>query len=85
MLNIRNDMPTILIEKRFQLKEVQMKEYCENFLTENNDCRISVRTDKGKIILGTDIGVDGYFVELNKKETNQLINMLKLANKKVIE
>lgn len=60
-----------------------MNEYCDSFITKNDEYRISVNTDNGKICLGIDIGCDGEFVELSKKETNQLINMLKLASKKV--
>ena len=60
-----------------------MKEYCDSIITKDDEYRISVNTDNGKICLGIDIGCDGEFIELSKKEANQLINMLKLASKKV--
>lgn len=60
-----------------------MKEYYDSFITKDDEYRVSVSTDKGKIRLGIDIGCDGEFVDLGKKEVNQVINMLKLASKKV--
>ena len=60
-----------------------MKEYCDSFVTKDDEYRISVSTDEGKIHLGIDIGCDGEFAALSKKETSQLISMLKLASKKV--
>lgn len=62
-----------------------MKEYRDDFITRDGEYRISVSTEKGKVTLGIDIGVSGKFAELSKKETEQLINMLKAANKKAIK
>ena len=59
-----------------------MKEYYDAFITEHYEKRISIRTEKGKIVLGIDIGCDGVYEDLNKKEAEKLISMLKEAIKK---
>ena len=58
-----------------------MKEYYDNFIIEHDKQIISVRTEKGKIILGIDIGWDCVCEDLNKKEAEKLISMLKEAIK----
>ena len=58
-----------------------MEEYCDGFITDNNEKIIYVRTEKEKIILGIDIGCTGMYEKLNKKEAENLISMLKEAIK----
>lgn len=59
-----------------------MKEYYESFESKTDQNRVSVFTNKGLVVVGVDIGVDGFEVQLNSKEVKQLISMLKSASKK---
>ena len=66
-----------------------MKEYYESFESKSGSygCkadqnRVSVFTNKGLVVVGVDIGVDGFEAQLNSKEVKQLISMLKAASKK---
>lgn len=59
-----------------------MKEYYESFESKANQNRVSVFTNKGLVVVGVDIGVDGFEAQLNSKEVKQLISMLKAASKK---
>lgn len=60
-----------------------MKEYYESFESKADQNRVSVFTNKGLVVVGVDIGVDGFEAQLNSKEVKQLISMLKSASKKV--
>lgn len=60
-----------------------MKEYYESFESKADQNRVSVFTNKGLVVLGVDIGVDGFEAQLNNKEVKQLIFMLKSASKKI--
>ena len=60
-----------------------MKEYYESFESKADQNRVSVFTNKGLVVVGVDIGVDGFEAQLNGKEVKQLISMLKSASKKV--
>lgn len=59
-----------------------MKEYYESFESKADQNRVSVFTNKGLVVVGVDIGVDGFEAQLNSKEVKQLISMLKSASKK---
>ena len=59
-----------------------MKEYYESFESKADQNRVSVFTNKGLVVVGVDIGVDGFEAQLNSKEVKQLISMLKSAAKK---
>lgn len=59
-----------------------MKEYYESFESKADQNRVSVFTNKGLVVVGVDIGVDGFEAQLNNKEVKQLISMLKSASKK---
>ena len=59
-----------------------MKEYSNGFDLSDNSYHISVSTNKDIITLGIDMGVEGFFAELNKKEADKLIEILKEAKKK---
>jgi len=59
-----------------------MKEYYESFESKADQNRVSVFTNKGLVVVGVDIGVDGFEAQLNSKEVKQLISMLKAASKK---
>lgn len=59
-----------------------MKEYYESFESKADQNRVSVFTNKGLVVVGVDIGVDGFEAQLNSKEVKQLISMLKVASKK---
>lgn len=59
-----------------------MKEYYESFESKADQNRVSVFTNKGLVVVGVDIGVDGLEAQLNSKEVKQLISMLKAASKK---
>ncbi len=59
-----------------------MKEYYESFESKADQNRVSVFTNKGLVVVGVDIGVDGFETQLNNKEVKQLISMLKSASKK---
>ena len=59
-----------------------MKEYYESFESKADQNRVSVFTNKGLVVVGVDIGVDGFEAQLNRKEVKQLISMLKSASKK---
>ena len=59
-----------------------MKEYYESFESKADQNRVSVFTNKGLVVVGVDIGVDGFEALLNCKEVKQLISMLKAASKK---
>lgn len=59
-----------------------MKEYYESFESKADQNRVSVFTNKGLVVVGVDIGVDGFEAQLNSKEVKQLISMLKAAYKK---
>ena len=59
-----------------------MKEYHESFESKADQNRVSVFTNKGLVVVGVDIGVDGFEAQLNSKEVKQLISMLKSASKK---
>ncbi len=60
-----------------------MKEYYESFESKADQNRVSVFTNKGLVVVGVDIGVDGFEAQLNSKEVKQLISMLKSASKKI--
>lgn len=60
-----------------------MKEYYESFESKADQNRVSVFTNKGLVVVGVDIGVDGFEAQLNNKEVKQLISMLKAASKKI--
>ena len=60
-----------------------MKEYYESFESKADQNRVSVFTNKGLVVVGVNIGVDGFEAQLNSKEVKQLISMLKSASKKV--
>ena len=60
-----------------------MKEYYESFESKADQNRVSVFTNKGLVVVGVDIGVDGFEAQLNDKEVKQLISMLKSASKKI--
>lgn len=60
-----------------------MKEYYESFESKADQNRVSVFTNKGLVVVGVDIGVDGFEAQLNNKEVKQLISMLKSASKKI--
>lgn len=60
-----------------------MREYYESFESKADQNRVSVFTNKGLVVVGVDIGVDGFEAQLNSKEVKQLISMLKAASKKV--
>lgn len=45
--------------------------------------RISVNAKNDKVVLGIDVGCDGFFADLNASEVDQLIYMLKGAKKKM--
>lgn len=60
-----------------------MKEYYESFESKADQNRVSVFTNKGMVVVGVDIGVDGFEAQLNNKEVKQLISMLKAASKKI--
>ena len=60
-----------------------MKEYYESFESKADQNRVSVFTNKGMVVVGVDIGVDGFEAQLNNKEVKQLISMLKSASKKI--
>lgn len=60
-----------------------MKEYYESFESKADQNRVSVFTNKGLVVVGVDIGVDGFEAQLNSKEVKQLISMLKAASKKL--
>lgn len=59
-----------------------MKEYYESFESKADQNRVSVFTNKGLVVVGVDIGVDGFEAQLNSKEVKQLMSMLKAASKK---
>ena len=59
-----------------------MREYYESFESKADQNRVSVFTNKGLVVVGVDIGVDGFEAQLNSKEVKQLISMLKAASKK---
>lgn len=59
-----------------------MKEYYESFESKADQNRVSVFMNKGLVVVGVDIGVDGFEAQLNSKEVKQLISMLKAASKK---
>lgn len=59
-----------------------MKEYYESFESKADQNRVSVFTNKGLVVVGVGIGVDGFEAQLNSKEVKQLISMLKSASKK---
>lgn len=59
-----------------------MREYYESFESKADQNRVSVFTNKGLVVVGVDIGVDGFEAQLNSKEVKQLISMLKSASKK---
>lgn len=59
-----------------------MKEYYKSFESKADQNRVSVFTNKGLVVVGVDIGVDGFEAQLNSKEVKQLISMLKAASKK---
>ena len=59
-----------------------MKEYYESFESKADQNRVSVFTNKGLVVVGVDIGVDGFEAQLHSKEVKQLISMLKAASKK---
>ena len=59
-----------------------MKEYYESFESKADQNRVSVFTNKGLVVVGVEIGVDGFEAQLNSKEVKQLISMLKSASKK---
>lgn len=59
-----------------------MKEYYESFESKADKNRVSVFTNKDLVVVGVDIGVDGFEAQLNSKEVKQLIFMLKSASKK---
>lgn len=59
-----------------------MKEYYESFESKADQNRVPVFTNKGLVVVGVDIGVDGFEAQLNSKEVKQLISMLKAASKK---
>lgn len=59
-----------------------MKEYYESFESKADQNRVSVFTNKGLVVVGVDIGVDGFEAQLNSKEVKRLISMLKSASKK---
>lgn len=61
-----------------------MKEYSKNFITKDEEYCVSVRTSKDKVVLGIDIGIDGFYADLTKKEIDELIDMLKGARKKIM-
>ena len=60
-----------------------MKEYYESFEAKADQNRVSVFTNKGLVVVGVDIGVDGFEAQLNSKEVKRLISMLKAASKKI--
>lgn len=60
-----------------------MKEYYESFESKADQNRVSVFTNKGLVVVGVDIGVDGFEAQLNSKEVKQFISMLKSASKKI--
>lgn len=62
-----------------------MKNYNKLFENERNDMRISVSSNyqENCVIIGIDVGVDGFYAELTTKEVDKLISMLKMASKKV--
>lgn len=60
-----------------------MKEYYESFESKADQNRVSVFTNKGLVVVGVDIGVDGFDTQLNSKEVKRLISMLKAASKKI--
>lgn len=59
-----------------------MKEYYKSFESKADQNRVSVFTNKGLVVVGVDIGVDGFEAQLNSKEVKQLISMLKSASQK---
>lgn len=59
-----------------------MKGYYESFESKADQNRVSVFMNKGLVVVGVDIGVDGFEAQLNSKEVKQLISMLKAASKK---
>ena len=62
-----------------------MKNYNEAFENERDDMHISVSSNyqENCVIIGIDVGVDGFYAELTTKEVDKLISMLKMASKKV--
>lgn len=62
-----------------------MKNYNESFETKKDDMHISVSSNyqENCVIIGIDVGVDGFYAGLTTKEVDKLISMLKMASKKV--
>lgn len=62
-----------------------MKNYNESFETKRDDMHISVSSNyqENCVIIGIDVGVDGFYAGLTTKEVDKLITMLKMASKKV--
>ena len=44
---------------------------------------ISSNYQENCVIIGIDVGVDGFYTQLTTKEVDKLISMLKMASKKI--
>lgn len=61
-----------------------MKEYCESFITRKGDDKVTVLSNTSEHIIQLIVdGNDTEFVDMNKKEAEKLIELLRNAIKKV--
>lgn len=61
------------------------KRFGDSFITKTDNYCVSVSELENKnVMLGIDIGCDGFYTELTKKELDKLISMLEKAKKQII-